>query len=136
MRYTIRAGVEHPYSALASDSSRFILPLIVILAGVLYFGLHSYQLHKPASPLTLGIYTVKTPDNSGSSLSGSNSSGNSSDPSLSGSANQTGINPASLSSGSSVGSASSTVGGMGGGTEVSNPQSGGISATATTPSVD
>jgi hypothetical protein len=135
MRYTIRAGVNHPFSERAGDNSRFILPLLVILAGVLFFVQNPYHIRKNVSPLTLGIYTVKTPG-SGASGGGDNTGASGSSPNLSGTTAQSGLNPqAGASAAPATAATGSTAGLGGGGTTTSNPQSGTLSATVTTPTI-
>jgi len=95
MKYTIQKGVERPFLGRISDNARFLLPLLVILAGVLLFLLYPNNSSKrPNKPLTLGIYTVKTSDQKTSSKPGSNTTGNNGGNSdLSGSGQSPGINP-------------------------------------------
>jgi hypothetical protein len=124
MKYTIRNGVVRPFSEHISDNARFILPLLIILAGVLFFMLGPRHAQSPQHPLTLGIYTVKTPNqNSGGSKTSSDTSGGPS--SGSGAVALTGQSPVTpISLGTSSTTASSTpspavspvtTGGMGGG---------------------
>ena len=82
MKYTIERGTERPLSDKISDNLRYLFPLVLILIGALYFGLHQNgNNHKVQKPLTLGIYTVNTTDdnsgNSNPSSSGNNSEANS-----------------------------------------------------------
>ena len=133
MRYTIQHGVEHQFSEHVNDNVRFILPLLVILAGVTFFLLNPYHFHKsPAKPFTLGIYTVKTPDNNSKSTSNDNngSKNTGSSTNLSGSGQIATVNPQTTVSGmsapagtSSLGSSTSTLptGGMGGGGSTPTP---------------
>lgn len=74
MKYTIRDGVERPFSARVNNGYKFLLPLLVILAGVLFFMLGPDRSPNKAKPLTLGIYTVKTPDQNGGNSSNNKSS--------------------------------------------------------------
>lgn len=74
MKYTIQGGVERPFLA-RFRSARFVLPLLVILAGLSAFAFGPARTKHPV-PLTLGIYTVQTPNgHSGSSGGGKGGSG-------------------------------------------------------------
>lgn len=81
MKYTIQHGVERQFSERVNSNLHFILPLLVILAGVTFFLTNAQNGdHKPTKPLTLGIYTINSPDeNKNGNPNGSNagSGGNS-----------------------------------------------------------
>lgn len=112
MRYTVASGVQNQMSDKFSDSMRYILPLIAVFLAAIYLGLNQgNNLHKVQKPVTLGIYTIKSPDNS--SGNSSNGTGNSStNPTAQNSPSGTSFSP--ISSGSPNGLASSTyVGGFG-----------------------
>ena len=72
MKYTLQSGVEHPLLPKFTDNLRFKLPLVAILLLMVIFGLsHHGGNQRSPKPLTLGIYTVKTPDSTNSSPNGS-----------------------------------------------------------------
>lgn len=76
MKYTIRNGVSSPLSERAKQNFRYLLPLLVILAGVLFLTLNPGTNGTKPKPLTLGIYTIKTPaspSNKGGGSTGSKS---------------------------------------------------------------
>lgn len=73
MKYTIRDGVEHPFSERASQSFRYILPLLVILTGVLVFALNQNHNSRQAKPVTLGIYSIKSSSKTGGGTSSAGS---------------------------------------------------------------
>ncbi|MDB5160751.1 MAG: hypothetical protein JWO96_131 [Candidatus Saccharibacteria bacterium] len=80
MKYTLRSGVEHPFSEKFTDNRRFILPLLGLLVLIIFLGLlHAGKFRSGPRPLTLGIYTVKTPGSS-SSDSGTGSTNNQGNP--------------------------------------------------------
>jgi hypothetical protein len=121
MRYTIQKGVERQFSERVKTNSRFILPLLVILAGVLFFSLNPYHSNKsPSKPLTLGIYTVKTPGG-GSDLSGG-TGGSNLNPQLA-AASPIFTAPAPNTSGTTGGGSGLPVGGSGGGGSTIQPTS-------------
>ena len=63
MKYTIQHGVERQFSERVNSNLHFILPLLVILAGVTFFLVNAQNSdRKPTKPLTLGIYTINSPD--------------------------------------------------------------------------
>jgi hypothetical protein len=95
MKYTIQNGVERRFSERVNYNSHFIIPLLVILAGVAFYLLNPYHSSRPPSkPLTLGIYTVKTPDNTVANNSGNpNSSSSSGTPDLNGATQSGALNP-------------------------------------------
>lgn len=63
MKYTIQHGVERQFSERVNSNLHFILPLLVILAGVTFFLMNAQNSdRKPTKPLTLGIYTINSPD--------------------------------------------------------------------------
>lgn len=118
MKYTIQNGVEHRFSDRVSFNTRFILPLLVILAGVLFFVLNPYHFSKVApKPFTLGIYTVKTPNGSSSDNNKNSTNGDNGSSNLNGSGQISTINPQQGLAGTSMSSTSNFVstGGLGGG---------------------
>lgn len=86
MKYTLQSGVDRPISQKFTDNLRFVLPLLFIFLLVVALGITQRgRGGNSRKPLTLGIYTVKTPDpnqNGGSS----NGGGNTNSPSSSSSA--------------------------------------------------
>lgn len=61
MRYTMQSGVERPLLARIIDKYKLLVPLLLLLFFVGYVGLSgSSPGQKPAKPLTLGIYTIKS----------------------------------------------------------------------------
>jgi hypothetical protein len=133
MKYTIRGGVTHQLSERINDNLHFILPALIIVAGILFFLLNPGGPSRGAKPLTLGIYTVNTGSSKPNNPNKPNSSGSQSN-SGSGSTNLSGLTqgqtmnpqlgsasllppPAPSSSGlaATPPSASGTSGGLGGG---------------------
>ena len=76
MRYTIRDGAERPFSGRAKENLRYLLPLLVILVGVLFFALSPNDNKNNQKPYTLGVYTVKSPNTPAGNNNSNNSSGN------------------------------------------------------------
>jgi hypothetical protein len=122
MKYTIQRGVNHPFSERFSSNSRYLLPLLVILVGLLFFVINPYHTTKKPSPLTLGIYTVKSSTSNPGGSNNNDSTGGNSD--LSGSGQNANVNPqlgvvTPLSGGSAPAGTSpnpsAAIGGMGGG---------------------
>ncbi len=133
MRYTLRSGVERRFSNRFGSNFRFGLPLVLALLILTWAVLHSNNSRINHKPLTLGIYTIKSPNNSGSNNSksgNSNTSKNNKDTTASGSipgASPTGTNfqpAATIGGGGSGGSLSSTVGSVQG-TTTTGGQGGG-----------
>lgn len=63
MKYTIQHGVERQFSERVNRNLHYLLPLLVILAGVTFFLLNLQNSGRKApDPLTLGIYTINSPD--------------------------------------------------------------------------
>lgn len=60
MKYTIQQGVERAFSERIKGNLQILIPLLVVLAGVTAWALMPHGNHQ--KPQTLGIYTVKTPD--------------------------------------------------------------------------
>jgi hypothetical protein len=86
MRYTVAGGAQKQWSDRFNSNLRYVLPLMLILAGTLYFGLHqNNNNHKVQKPLTLGIYTIKTPDKTSPDSKPSDSNNNDSSSSTGGS---------------------------------------------------
>lgn len=99
MKYTIRGGVTHQLSERINDNLHFILPALIIVAGILFFLLNPGGPSRSAKPLTLGIYTVNTgnsskPSNSTKSdNSGNQNNGGSSNTDLNGPTQGQTMNP-------------------------------------------
>jgi len=118
-RYTIQGGLEHHLFNRFGDNSKFLLPLLLLLVGIVLLGVqHFNPSHKAINPVQLGIYTVKTPGGQNASDSSSSSSSNSpssSSPSLLGSAAGSSSSQAGFGSYSLQGTSTPVTGGMGGG---------------------
>lgn len=126
MRYTLQNGVDHQYSEKFTDNLRYVLPLLVILAVVAYYGFtHVGSPKRAQNPLTLGIYTIKTPDSgSGSGDSaGTNTNANGapstdnsplSSPAVSAASQSS--SPSNLDLSAATSGLQGTIGGRGGGT--------------------
>jgi hypothetical protein len=129
VKYTIQQGVERAFSERFKGNLQILIPLLLVLAGVTTWALMPHGSHQ--KPKTLGIYTIKTSDQTGANNSNGkkkNGNNNSSSGSLSVSSQPSSIAPisgrsASISGGTSLGSTVAPVGsavapvtgGMGGG---------------------
>jgi hypothetical protein len=77
VKYTVQGGVETPLSERISDNFKFILPLLLLLVLAIYIGItHNFGGRRGHSPLTLGIYTVKTNGGGGNGTSSNKADAN------------------------------------------------------------
>jgi hypothetical protein len=67
MKYTIRGGVEHPFSERVSEHPRTSLTLALLLAAVLLWILLPSNARRFFNPSALGIFTIHSPDNNSTS---------------------------------------------------------------------